>query len=145
GTGAHGADALEFPPHPNIDVKRLPFCPAGWRQKLQYVQFAFWVFLWVLLWRPRWVYISDPLGCPIGLLLSFVPRLKVLYHEHDSPNLNGGRPVSRFQSFVLRTRRKVAERSSVCVLPNESRAERFKQETGAHRHVFRVWNCPALR
>src|SRR5437867_12223306 len=43
GTGAHGADVLEFPPHPNIHVKRLAFCPAGWAQKLHYVQFAFWV------------------------------------------------------------------------------------------------------
>ena len=144
GTGSHGADALEFPPHPNVRVKRLPFCPAGWRQKLQYVQFAFWVFLWLLLWRPQWIYVSDPLACPIALLLSFVPGLKMLYHEHDSPNLNWKHHASRFESFVLRTRCKVAERASLCVLPNERRAQRFKRETDAHRSVLRVWNCPAL-
>ena len=144
GTGSHGADALEFPPHPNVRVKRLPFCPAGWRQKLQYVQFAFWVFLWLLLWRPQWIYVSDPLACPIALLLSFVPGLKMLYHEHDSPNLNWKHHASRFESFVLRTRCKVAERASLCVLPNERRAQCFKRETDAHRLVLRVWNCPAL-
>ena len=144
GTSAHGADALEFPLHPNIHLKRLPFCPAGWRQKLHYVQFAFWAFLWVLLWRPGWIYLSDPLACPIGLLLSLVPGLKMLYHEHDSPNLKREGSVSRFESVVLTTRRKVAQRASLSILPNEGRAERFKQETGAHRPIIRVWNCPAL-
>ena len=29
GTGALGAEALRFPPHPRIMVKQMPFCPAG--------------------------------------------------------------------------------------------------------------------
>ena len=41
GTGALGADALRFPPHDRIRVRQMPFCPAGWRQKLHCVWFTF--------------------------------------------------------------------------------------------------------
>src|SRR2546426_6010720 len=56
GSGSRGADVLELPPHPNVCVKRVRFCPAGSRQKLHYVWFGLWVFLWTLRWRPRWIY-----------------------------------------------------------------------------------------
>ena len=144
GSGAQGADALEFPQHPNIRVKRVPFCPAGWRQKLHYAQFTFWVLSWALLWRPRWIYASDLLACPVALLLSFVPGLKVLYHEHDSPTTKLKYSISKFERVVLKMRCKAAQRANLCVLPNESRAERFMHETGIHRPVLQVWNCAAL-
>src|SRR5689334_14172879 len=86
GTGALGADQLKFPRHPKIRVKQLPFCAAGWHQKLHYALFGLWALFWVLFWRPQWIYASDPLSCPVAALLSFVPGLRVLYHEHDSPN-----------------------------------------------------------
>src|SRR5437016_2821092 len=79
GSGAQGADTLDFPPHPNIRVKHVPFCRAGWRQKLHYAQFTLWVFWWVILWRPRWIYASDPLSCPVTALLGMVPGLRILY------------------------------------------------------------------
>jgi len=144
GNGAQGADALEFPPHPNIRVKQMRFCPAGWRQKLHYVLFTFWALSWALLWRPRWIYASDLLASPLALLLTFVPGLKVLYHEHDSPNTEIEHSISKFERFLLKQRRKVAQRANLCVLPNESRAQCFKQKTGTHRPVLRVWNCVAL-
>src|SRR5207244_4323487 len=97
GTGAQGAEALEFPPHPNIRVKHVHFCPAGWYQKLHYAWFVWWVLLWILLWRPRWIYASDLLACPVALLLSFVPGLKLLYHEHDSPKANLEYSISNFE------------------------------------------------
>src|SRR2546428_651513 len=103
GSGALGAGALEFPPHSNIRVKRLGFCSAGWRQKVHYALFALWVVLWTLLWRPQWVYASDPMSCPIAVLLSLVPRLRILYHEHDSPGRRDS-TVSRFQEFLLKMR-----------------------------------------
>ena len=61
GTGAQGANILEFPPHPNIKVCKLEFCPAGWRQKLHYFGFGFWTLFCVLCWQPKWIYASDPL------------------------------------------------------------------------------------
>src|SRR5262249_15965707 len=72
GTGALGAE-LRFPPHPNITTRQMAFCPAGWRQKLHYFRFALWVLGWALWRRPRWVYASDLLSCPVALVLSFLP------------------------------------------------------------------------
>src|SRR5438270_2313182 len=50
GTGALGANSLRFRPHDRIQVRQLPFCPAGWRQKLHYLWFAMWVVAWVVCW-----------------------------------------------------------------------------------------------
>src|ERR1041385_5473127 len=36
GTGAAGSGSLEFPAHQNIEIRRMPFCMAGWRQKLHF-------------------------------------------------------------------------------------------------------------
>jgi glycosyltransferase involved in cell wall biosynthesis len=166
GIGAQGADALEFPPHPNIEVRKLGFCPAGWRQKLHYVRFGLWTAFWVLRRRATWLYASDPLSCPVALALSFLPGLQVIYHEHDSPmdekqkaetakvetaktEINFCFLLSQFllfpfQRFVIWSRKKLARRASLCVLPNEKRIEHFKEQTGTSRPVVCVWNCPRL-
>jgi glycosyltransferase involved in cell wall biosynthesis len=141
GTGAAGSNALEFPPHPNIDVCRMPFCGQGWRQKLHYMKFSFRALWTVLVWRPSWVYASDSLSCPIALLLSWIPGPKVLYHEHDSPpqEANG-----LFQTIVCHCRRHLARRADLCVLPNAKRLERLRTELGPLRAAACVWNCPGL-
>jgi glycosyltransferase involved in cell wall biosynthesis len=156
GTGAQGANALEFPPHPNIQVRKMGFCSAGWLQKVHYFGFGLWTVLWVLLWRPKWIYASDPLSCPVALTLNFLPWLRVIYHEHDSPaaknqnvNVKSESPdlrpsMSSFQRFVMWSRRKLACRASLCVLPNEKRIDHFKEQTGTTRPVVCVWNCPRL-
>lgn len=140
GTGAHGADALRLPPHPNVRVRCLGFCNPGWRQKLHYFYFCAWLLGWTLRWRPSWIYASDPLVCPAALALCCLPWLRVLYHEHDSPE---GAPAGAFQRLVRWTRKQVARRAACCVLPNEARAERFKGETGTAQDVICVWNCPS--
>ena len=140
GTGAWGADALRFPPHPNIRVRCLDFCRPGWRQKLHYFYFCLWVLGWTLLWRPNWVYASDALVCPAALAVGCLPRLRLLYHEHDSPD---GPPAGSFQRFVRWARQRVARRAACCVFPNEARLERFKAETGTRQGVLCVWNCPS--
>jgi glycosyltransferase involved in cell wall biosynthesis len=139
GTGAFGSNPLRFPPHPNVSVKRLRFCPAGVRQKVHYAVYCLWVIGWVMLWRPDWIYASDPLACPVALVLSFVPRLRVLYHEHDSP---GSAPTTVSRKVGLWIRRRVARRACCSVLPNEARAERYRSDTETTRPVLCVWNCP---
>jgi glycosyltransferase involved in cell wall biosynthesis len=141
GTGAWGANSLEFPPHPGIVVRRIPFCAGGWRQKLHYIRFCMWVMWTVLVWRPTWVYASDPLACPVVLTLAWIPGLKVLYHEHDSPDASNSR--RRSEAFVLRARRWVARRANLCILPNVKRLERFEAALGPLRSVVCVWNCPS--
>lgn len=144
GTGSFGADALEFPPHERITVKRMKFCPGGWRQKLHYGRFALWVLGWALRWRPAWVYASDPLSAPVALMLSYLPGIQVVYHEHDSPISDSRFRASDFMRWALWTRRQLARRAALCILPNQQRAERFAAEMGNRTRVYCVWNCPRL-
>jgi glycosyltransferase involved in cell wall biosynthesis len=139
GTRALGADRLEFQPHPHIRVKRQRFVSGGWRQKVVYAGFLLWVLGWVLVWRPRWVYASDHLACPVALMVSLLSRSRVIYHEHDSPGPGG---VSRFHDLTLAARRALARRAAVCVLPNQRRAETFARQVGAGVKLLCVWNCP---
>lgn len=139
GTGAFGADALRFPSHPRIAVQQIPFCSAGLRQKLHYVRYAAWVLAWALRWKPEWVYASDPLSCPVAVVLSRLPGVRVLYHEHDSPSWAG---VGGFTRLALAARRLLARRAQLAALPNAERARRFTEETGATCPVLTVWNCP---
>jgi hypothetical protein len=146
GTGSLGANNLRFALHERITIRQLAFSPAGWRQKLHYLQFGLWVLWWTLRWRPDWVYASDLLACPIALLLSALPSVRVIYHEHDSP---ASSPGGLIRKLNLRARRKLAHRAEVCVLPNQKRAEWFKAEVAmsavnGHRSTAVVWNCPSI-
>jgi glycosyltransferase involved in cell wall biosynthesis len=145
GSDSEGSRCLRFPPHERITVRRLSSAPPGWRQKLHYVFFALWALAWVARWRPQWVYASDPMACPAALLLSCVPGVSVVYHEHDSPPPEGqATNESAFFRLVRRARSKLSRRAAVCVLPNEQRVQHFVEETGTPpRRVQCVWNCPA--
>ena len=122
GTGGFGdSNILDFPPHPNIGVRKIPYCPAGWKQKLHYAWFCLWAALKSLWWQPKWIYASDPNTCPAVLLLSYLPGIKIIYHEHDSP----GR---EFNKHVMGARKRIAAKSELCVLPNENRRKKFKEE-----------------
>lgn len=145
GVAMENVGALQFPPHANVIVRQLSLSRPGWRQKLHYMGYMLWAVLQTLVSRCSWVYASDRFACPPGLLLSFVPGIRVLYHEHDSPSPgrdgnNGG--VSRFMHFVLWTRKRLGRRAALCILPNERRAERFMQDIGDSAQVTCVWNCP---
>ena len=166
-----GANRMQFPPHTNIEVRLWPYYRPGIWQKLHYFAFGLWTFWTALAWRPRWLYASDQLSCPIALVLSFIPGLCVLYHEHDSPStemtkqtltghLKGSldrqvqasgaqspcpehaRRAPAFQRLVLSCRKKLARRAVACVLPNQARVEVFKAATGTTRPVLTIWNCP---
>jgi len=133
-------DTLRSTPHPRIQVSLIPFEPAGWRQKVHYVRFALWVLGCVLRWRPTWIYASDPLSAPAVWLISFLPGIRVVYHEHDSPALDAS-PGSLIQRVVMRSRRALARRSELCILPNAQRAAVFSAHVG-RSDVLTVWNCP---
>jgi len=141
GTGAYGGDTIRFPKHPNIRMEKLLFCNAGWQQKFHFLWFCLWVIGWVLYWCPNWIYASDHFSCPAGLLLSFFPKIKIIYHEHDSPKKING--ISRWIQCILWTRKKLAQRAYLCILPNEKRLENFRLETKTSRPVFCVWNTPS--
>jgi glycosyltransferase involved in cell wall biosynthesis len=144
GTGIDGVESLRFPSRSNIVVRQLSTCSPGWRLKLHYAWFIFWSSFWTLCSGCSWVYASDSLACPAGFLLSFVPWIRVIYHEHDSPTANsqGHGDSTRFMRFVLWTRRALARRAALCVLPNERRAKQFTSDTGRDIGVVCIWNCP---
>ncbi len=160
GTGALGeANGFCFPPHPNIRVKLWRFRRPGLMQKLQFLAFCLWAVREARRNKTRWIYASDALSCPAALLAIRLLGCRVIYHEHDSPPGSGtmsndpggvkstGLPqsVSAFQSIVLRSRRRLARIAEVCVLPNATRIEVFKRETGMEQAVLCVWNCPERR
>ncbi len=138
GTRTIGAD-LTFPTHPRIKVRRgIHSVAPGAMQKLHYLAYAASVLGEVARWRPSWVYASDAWSCSIALAaMRFGCR--VVYHEHDEPPRTG----SMFLRSALRSRRKLARRAAVCILPNEQRRERFAQEHPEARTLC-VWNCPSL-
>lgn len=140
GTGSLGTDHFQFPPHPGIRARRIPFCPPGWAQKGHYILYGLWaLFAWACT-RPAWIYASDPLSCPIAFFLSFIPGVKVLYHEHDEPSASGA-----LGRWMMDMRRGVARRARMCVLPNAERADRFSKQMNRQEGVLCVWNCPSRR
>jgi glycosyltransferase involved in cell wall biosynthesis len=133
-------DRIELAPNPRIAVHHLGSIGTGWRQRLHYVTYAAWVLVWTLLWRPRLIYASDPLVCPIVLLLSFIPGLAVVYHEHDSPQPPTNTSVR--ERLKSRARRALARRAWLRVLPNETRAVHFRSSVVDREPTLCVWNCP---
>jgi glycosyltransferase involved in cell wall biosynthesis len=140
GTSSLTGDTIRFPADQGVRVLLLPFCSGGWVQKLHYAWFAAWVLAWTLRWRPTWVYASDVLACPVALILSFLPGLKIIYHEHDAPAASLRSAAMRL-SVAARTA--LVRRAEMCILPNRTRAEQFASQLGP-RAVACVWNCPTL-
>lgn len=135
-----GTEALRFPPHPRICERNTFNDTTGWRLRLHYVWFVVWVIGWTLRWRARWVYASDILSCPVALLLSLVPGIHVLYHEHDEPAERPG--LIAFGQRMLR--RLTARRADLRVLPNADRADFFERTISDGKPALRVWNCPSV-
>lgn len=138
-----GEDDLRLLPHPRITVHELSTSGIGWRQRLHYLSYALWVAAWTLRWRPAWIYASDAIICPIVLLISLLPGVNVVYHEHDSPQPSRQRASDRLKAWA---RRQVANRARIRVLPNAVRAERFARSVSRGRalSIHCVWNCPRL-
>lgn len=140
--GTHSAgdsNALKFEPHPNRVVQLTSYCKPGLRQKLHYIRFAIWCWIVVVTWRPRVVYASDGWSYPIAYSLSFIPKLKVVMHEHDSP-ANSGNWVQR---AILWCRKKLIARATTCVCPQATRAENIRIHKPKRLDI--VFNCPSKR
>ena len=139
GVHSDGPQALDFVTHPQIRCDVMPYTPPGWRQKLAYIKFLFAAFEIARKWRPNWLYVSDFLAAPVGVLLGRMLGCKVIYHEHDSP---APRVSSWFIRLVLSAREFIASTASFNILPQRERIALFCEETGTNRPVHCVWNCP---
>jgi glycosyltransferase involved in cell wall biosynthesis len=137
GVGAWGAPEIQFASHRDITVRLLAFRGPGPLQKLHYLVFCSWIVVWIIGWRPKWIYVSDALACPAARLVSWIPGLRTIYHEHDAPGKRDGA-----SALVMRSRTAIARKAYLNVLPNEQRIESFRLETGTERDIKCVWNCP---
>jgi len=130
---------LAFASHPNILVQLFPPSASGWRQKFHYLRFSWWTLTRILRAGRSWVYASDTLATPVALVASFLPGVKVLYHEHDAPD---ERNRSRFMRLLLATRRRVLKRARIVIVPNDERGRALRKTGNDATNVVRVWNCP---
>ncbi len=116
GIRSYDVETLSFPPRPGITVRQLWPCRPGWKLKLHYGWFVCWVLAWTIFWRPRWVYASDVYATPIAWILSFLPGICVIYHEHDAPDWE--RQTSEQTRFIaemiLSARRSLVPRAPPC-------------------------------
>jgi glycosyltransferase involved in cell wall biosynthesis len=142
GAGTTGQRMFQLPRHDRLRVKTMRLVGVGWRQKLQYVFFFFWALYWTWRWKPQWLYASDALVCPVVWWIRKILSVKVVYHEHDSPDLNIAR--TWFMKKVLNYRKKVANDFELCVLPQHTRVLQFIETTQRSGPTVCVWNCPRL-
>lgn len=140
GTGAVGADGLQFPPHPKIRIHKMRFVQSGSLQKVAYILYCLWVFSWCLLWRPGVVYGSDPFSCLPMSIASKILNCLVIYHEHDSPG-DTMNTRSVFMRMVYWARTHVAKTAALRILPNAGRAAWFQESMHCGETTV-VWNCP---
>jgi glycosyltransferase involved in cell wall biosynthesis len=133
--------AIEYPA--GVSVTLLAAEAPGWRQKMNYAQFARAALREAAEFRPDWIYASDALSTPVARLLQRRTGARVVYHEHDTPfEAWAPESASWFMSRVMKARRVVAERADVCVVPNRVRGEVLRVATGRRRDITVVWNCP---
>ena len=138
-TGEH---IFQLPDHDRLHVKTVRLVGAGWRQKLQYVFFCCWTLYWTWRWKPQWVYASDPLACFGVWLAQKLTNVRVVYHEHDSPDLDQAQ--SWFMNQVFAYRGRLGRDADLCILPQQARLLKFLETTMRTKPAFCVWNCPRL-
>jgi glycosyltransferase involved in cell wall biosynthesis len=139
GVSVQGAEGLRFPPRLAVANRQLPAWTEHVPGALRYLLYAVWILTWVVRWRPDWIYASDLLACPPALVLSYVPGLRVVYHEHDAPSATG---MTRRSRAMLGIRRLLARRATIRILPNELRTRHFARTVADKSPTFSVWNCP---
>ena len=138
GTQSVSANDLIAKSRKNVTVRLLPYCPPGFFQKIHFLYFCFTAFWQAVFLRPRWIYFSDFMSTPAGVLLSLFMRKRIIYHEHDSPPAQTG----LFVKPVFLTRSILARRAELCILPNNERMDIFIKTTGRTKQTLCVWNCP---
>lgn len=142
GTDAFSVKSLEFSSNPRINIKNLSLRKTGGRLSVHYIIFFFWCLYWAVVWRPRWIYASDPLVAPVAYMIRKLTGVRVLYHEHDAPV--EGTHSSAFMRAALVCRKKLGREAELCVFPQQDRLNEFLILSGRKAPTICVWNCPRL-
>lgn len=142
GAAADGSHTLVLPSHPNICVRRLRSFGNGLLQRANYAVFISWVLFSTIIWKPRWIYASDAMGCLPTILAQNMMGCKVAYHEHDTPSY--AKNLSILQRMIRRARDRLARTADLVIVPQHDRLEVLLSETGRLGTSLCVWNCPAI-
>ncbi len=132
---------LKLEPCPRIVVKSIGVVPAK-LQGLRYLYFLCLSLCWIIIWRPKWIYGSDPIVLPALYVIAKLTSARIIYHEHDSPD--GREAHSPFRRLILHCRKLVGRDATICVLPQRERLLDFIQSTQRLKPTLCVWNCPRL-
>jgi len=122
-----------------VREKTLPYCPPGFKQKLHYIRYCFWVCWHALNWRADAIYCSDRMVAPIGWFLSKIGRFRVVFHEHDPPRDSNG----LFLRSIMRFRKCLATNAIVCIVPNQERVDKFVADVNP-KNAMMVWNAVSV-
>lgn len=136
---AGSANNIQLKKIDGIAEKSLSYCPPGLRQKFHYLFYCLWVIYMAICWRASVIYSSEKASTPASLVLSAVFRFKVIYHEHDP----AGEPRSLMDRLMLWCRSRLARRAACCVIPNEERLAKFKEQTNPAKAIL-AYNSVAL-
>lgn len=137
GTEALGFENISIVTHPNIESILVPFCPAGLKQKIHYVKYLFSALKEIASKDYQCVYVSDLFSSPVGWLGAKLFKIRVFYHEHDTPEV----PHSTFTRLLHWTRTQLSEKAEVCVFPQEERAKKFLAQFSKAK-VLTCFNMP---
>ncbi|MEO8481902.1 MAG: glycosyltransferase [Acidobacteriota bacterium] len=130
--------AMSFAPHPRISVALMATRAPGWRQKMQFLHFAWWAMRDARGWHPTWIYASDALSTPAALVVRALTGAQLIYHEHDAPP-DAARSI--FMRVVRACRRRATGLASVVVVPSPQRARRL-DAASANPRVTIARNTP---
>lgn len=139
GSDAFTNQKLRLPYRPRVRVKNLP---AYGLQGVEYALLFFRSLYWTCIWRPDWLYASDPLVLPLVCVVRKLTGVRVVYHEHDAPNSASAR--SRFMKVVLWCRQILGREAELCIFPQRERLVTFLKATGRKLPAICVWNCPRI-
>lgn len=137
---AGDASALIFP---QALQARCTFWQArspGILQKLHYLAFVCAAVIRVARTRVTWVYCSDALTAPIGLIVGRLGLARVLFHEHDNPSQDSTSQTP-FNRLLLSCRACLLRKADCIVYPNAGRAK----AAGVESSALTVWNVPRAR
>ena len=136
---ADPSERIKMTLHKNITIRLLRYLKPGVQQIIQYIFYNFWVFFYCVFWRPQVVYASEKLVCPAAYLIKTLSKeIKLIYFEP----IYLGEHIENKPKFIKESRSRLAKISDLCLLPNEVRLKKFREDVGDHGNAIFVHNFP---
>lgn len=125
--------------HPRISTLLVTVRTTTIGRRLSYFRFVVYALVRICLTPRAWVYACDALAAPVGLLASYLPGVRVVYHEHDAPSTAD---ASALMAHVIRLRNRLLARATAVITPNVQRGLALSALAPKPIEPLCVWNCP---